>query len=301
MREPLFFAAHASYALGVSFTPDGQTLVSAGMDGLIKLWSVPGWQPLGVLEGHANSVNSLSLSSDGQRLASGSTDATVRLWSLPEARPLHTLRDRKKTVSAVRISPDGCWVAAAYYGGRAVVWTLEGEEVATTAPGKANLSAVEFVDGGMLATGGLGGQISLSLIPSGEPAISLTGHETAVLSLRALDGGRSLASLGYEGTIRFWDAKSWETERTFQVSPPEEDAPRARGMAFSPGEEVVAVALEGAVHLWSVGQGALLEKLPVSTRAVNGMAFSPDGRWLAAGAADGKIRIWEIGDLWNGQ
>jgi len=38
----------------------------------------------------------------------------------------------------------------------------------------------------------------------------------------------------------------------------------------------------------------LLAEMPVGTRVINGMAFSPDGRFLAAGAADRKIRIWQL-------
>jgi len=293
MTEPLVFEAHSSYALGVLFTPDGRTLISAGMDRLITLWSVPGWQPVRTLQGHGNSVNSLSLSPDGQTLASGSTDATVRLWSLPEGRPLRTLHDRNKTVSAVRISPDGRWVAGASYGGRVVVWTLEGEAVAAIAAGKKNLSTVDFLAGQVLATGGLGGQISLWALPSGEPLISLPGHETAVLAVRALDGGQTLASLGYEGSVKFWDTTGWDQVRSLQVVPGAAGTPGVRGMAFSPDEKILAVALEGKVQLWSLQEAAMVEELPVSTRAVNGLAFSPDGRWLAAGAADGKIRIWD--------
>lgn len=295
MREHLVFEAHSSYALGVLFTPGGETMISAGMDGLIKLWAVPGWKPVGTLQGHENSVNALSLSPDGKVLASGSTDATVRLWSLPEGSPLHTLRDRKKTVAAVRISPDGCRVAAGSYGGRAVVWTLDGKQETAIAASKKNLSTVTFVDGGVLATGGLGGQILLWALPSGEPLIALPGHETAVLALRALDGGRTLASLGYEGVARFWDTKGWDEVRNLKLTsgPGPAGAPAVRGMAFAPDEKTVAVALEGVVQLWSIEEARLVEELPVSTRAVNGMAFSPDGRWLAAGAADGKIRIWE--------
>ncbi len=293
MREHLVFEAHSSYALGVLFTPDGQTLVSAGMDSLIKLWSVPEWQPIKTLQGHENSVNSLSLSPDGKTLASGSTDATVRLWSLPDGRLLHTLRDRKKTVSAVRIARDGCHVAAGSYGGRAVVWTLDGEEVSAIAASKKNLSAVDFLDGNVLATGGLGGQVLLWALPSGEPLISLPAHEIAVLTLRALDGGRTLASLGYEGSARFWDTKTWDEVGCLQLSPGGAGTPAVRGMVFSPDEKTAAVALEGKVQLWSVEEAALVEELPVSTRAVNGLAFSPDGRWLVAGAADGKIRVWE--------
>ena len=48
------------------------------------------------------------------------------------------------------------------------------------------------------------------------------------------------------------------------------------------------------MQLWSVEDWVLLAELPISTKAVYGMAFSPDGRWLAVGAADGKIRVWEL-------
>jgi len=52
--------------------------------------------------------------------------------------------------------------------------------------------------------------------------------------------------------------------------------------------------MESKVQLWSVEDWALEAELPISTKAVNGMAFSPDGSWLAVGAADRRIRVWEI-------
>ncbi|MGD8623675.1 MAG: WD40 repeat domain-containing protein [Anaerolineae bacterium] len=30
-----------------------------------------------------------------------------------------------------------------------------------------------------------------------------------------------------------------------------------------------------------------------STKMVSAMAFAPDGRWFAAGAAERKVRVWE--------
>jgi WD40 repeat protein len=65
-------------------------------------------------------------------------------------------------------------------------------------------------------------------------------------------------------------------------------------MAFSTDEQIVALSMEGMVQLRSVEDWELRAELPISTRAVNGVAFSSDGQWLAVGAADGKIRIWEL-------
>jgi WD40 repeat protein len=44
MKESTVFEAHSSYVLGLLFTRNSRTLVSAGMDNIVKLWSVPDWK-----------------------------------------------------------------------------------------------------------------------------------------------------------------------------------------------------------------------------------------------------------------
>lgn len=129
MERAVAFKAHAGQVLDLAFALDGNTLISAGMDNVVKLWSAGAWEMVATLEGHEKSVNSLALSPDGRSLATASSDATVKLWSLPERELLRALRDRKKTVSTVIFSDDGVRVAAGSYGGRAVVWTVDGEKV----------------------------------------------------------------------------------------------------------------------------------------------------------------------------
>ena len=290
MREQAVFEAHANYVLGLFFAADGQTLVSAGMDNLVKLWSVSDWKLRQTFAAHDNSVNSMALSPDQRTLATGSSDKTVKLWTFPDGNVLQTLQDRKRVVSAVRFSPDGRWVAAGSYGGRVKIWTLSGEDVVGIKASKGNLSSIAFSpDGSLLAACGLGGDISIWSLPGGERIGTLSGHEIAVHSLRFIEGGRTLVSLGYEQTVRFWDAQSWREKRKLEL--PGQDA---RGMAFSSDEQTMAISMQSKVELWLVGGGTLQAEIPIGTKAVNGLAFSPDGARLAVGAADKKIRVWEI-------
>ena len=260
------------------------------MDNVVKLWSLPNWEHLGTFGGHTKSVNSLSLSPDGKTLATGSSDQTVKLWSFPNGEILHTLQDRKKVVASVRISADGKWIAAGSYGGRAAVWSLSGKELVAIKASRDNLNSVAFPpDSRTLATSGLGDEIKLWEMPGGQPIGTLKGHKTAVGSLTFINNGATLVSLGYEGTLIFWDTTNWQED--CRLNP---GIPGIRSLAFSADETTLAISMEGMVQLWSVEDLSLQEELPVSTKVINGTAFSPDGRWLAIGAADKKIRIWEL-------
>ena len=57
--DPLILKAHESHINTIKFSLDGRILLSAGMDNLVKFWSVPDWKHTGTLSGHEKSVNVL--------------------------------------------------------------------------------------------------------------------------------------------------------------------------------------------------------------------------------------------------
>ena len=62
-----------AYSGGVSWlaiSPDGKLLVSAGGEGSIKLWSLPGGTLLKKLQGHKGHLEHLAITPDGKILAS---------------------------------------------------------------------------------------------------------------------------------------------------------------------------------------------------------------------------------------
>ena len=101
--------------------------------------------------------------------------------------------------------------------------------------------------------------------------------------------GKYLLSRGYGGNVFVWDTQTWAQVRSIQLA-----SPKVRGLHLSPSEKIVALSLEGAVQLWDFANWEMLAELPLSTKAINGIAFSPDEKTLAIGAADKKIRVWNI-------
>jgi len=65
-------------------------------------------------------------------------------------------------------------------------------------------------------------------------------------------------------------------------------------VALSPDGSRIALGWDHHVGLWSVDEsqaGVTIEGLP---KGVYGLSFSHDGRWLAAAAADGRVRVWSV-------
>src|SRR5947208_1162508 len=68
---------HTSHLEAVLFTPDGKTIVSAGIHDGIRLWDASTGEPKGVLPPVVNdAIVSLAISPDGMTLAAGNSDCS---------------------------------------------------------------------------------------------------------------------------------------------------------------------------------------------------------------------------------
>jgi WD40 repeat protein/serine/threonine protein kinase len=118
-------AAHEGRAMSVAFSPDGNSLASAGLDGAINFWDAKTFQPIHTLRGHLGGVHCLAFRPDGKRLASAGADAAVRVWDVMTRRNVLTFRGHTSAIYTVAFSPDGRYLASGGWDETVRIWDAD--------------------------------------------------------------------------------------------------------------------------------------------------------------------------------
>ncbi len=276
---------------GISFSPNGRLLASAGWDNTIRLWDAVDGHEVRALTGHSNHVRTVAFSSDGRTLASGGDDGTVRLWDFTSGRMLRALR-ASSGINSVAFSPDGRILASGSSDKTVKLWDVaSGGELRTFSGHSSIVWSVAFSpDGRILASGSEDKTVKLWDVLTGREIATLAGNSNRIASVAFSPNGRMLATGSWDQSIKLWDVTNAREVLTINGH-----SGRVTAVAFSAGGNTLASgSSDRTIKFWDVASGKLLRAFAGHSAGCARGVVSPDGRTLAMGCEDRTVRLWDV-------
>ncbi len=155
---------------------------------------------------------------------------------------------------------------------------------------RTTLRSVAFTpDGTFLVSGGWDRIISFWDPATGKEVRHIDAPEKGVDALAFSRDGKLLAGAGLNGAVILWNAATGQEARRL-----EGHRQQVKGIAFSPqGDRLISGDAEVA-RLWDVTSGKVLHAWPVGQGGVSAVAYSPEGRLLAAAGENATAFVWDV-------
>ena len=266
-KELMVLAGHTDSVLAVVFSPNGEQIVSGGLDKTVRLWDTETGKLRRTREEHTVPVNTVAFSANGKKFWSASHENdTIRSWhvrdggrwgseSSPREVDIITIVCSYRGKVEARVFsgiPQQCLVQVPRLG----TWRI------TTGHEDSINVLTLYPDGKTFATGGADKTIQLwHKADTDKPLYTLMGHTGGITAIDFSVDAKLLASGSSDKTVRLWDLTTGQSIQTF------------------------------IGHMGEIGAVAFLED-----KALAEMALAK-GKAVASGDADGTVLIWDLNKI----
>lgn len=329
-------SGHTGRVVCTTFSPDGERLASCGYDGTIRIWQAATGEAIATTDETRATVRCVAFSQDGTTLVSGADDGLVRLWDAATLESSAQLEGHKGRVRGVAFAPLGDVLASVGEDGTTRIWDRDKRTVLWVKQFGVQAWRLAFSSAGnTLAVGYQNGSIRLFDAATGEVLAEQENHSDIVSSLDFLADDQAYFSSSFDGAIYAWNArmpaqptvarlptdnKVWSTAissqgdriaaagrngfvqirelqsgnlvREFDGHPATIDR-----IEFSLDGNLLATASwrSAEVMVWQTRDGEQKHRFEAESN-VRAVAFSPDGRHLAAACTGRQLVVWDLAD-----
>ncbi len=252
----------------------GSRLLTAGTDGLVRLWSLIPLEVAAPPRSPTHFADAAALSPDGGRIVTANAARRLQVWSHSGKKS----RDLPLPVNCTAVaSSDTGKLAAMGTDRRLRAWDAGGRLILDTESLPGEVRRLEFVGRTLVAVTDWTAVWDLERQPR-----RIAAAFSGVVDLHPRAPG---LAMNHEGRIDRFPPERGSPFPLVTASPPS-------FLRFAPSGTRF-VALSQAIEIRRATDGGLLRRMPLHDRGLRAV-FSPDDRFLAVVSGPGTVRVWDL-------
>ncbi len=277
-------------ALWATFDHWDERVVSAGKDGIVRVWWWRTNKLYKRLTGHVDWVWHADVSPFDFYIATAGRDRRVLLWSFGgNEKPLHSLNAHGGQVYCARFDGDGSLLATASEDHTVSVWQIPVVAVTT---GEAMTYATYSHDGRMYVSTSDDGYARLNGPAPGRGGSLIC--PTSVKCAAFSPDDRQLATCEDSGEIRLWSTDVHAGDHTECSRVLDGQGGPVASLNYSPdGKCLVSGGRYGSIAVWNLGTGYMRWRQSGHKGSVVSLCYSADGKRVLSASADGSAALWD--------